>query len=311
MVVLSTWSTLESVRELILTQKVSAVIDVAGIIACIAAGVAVLNVVLHYIEGHNLNAWEIGKPLILMMMVCNFNTMVLRPVDAIVNIISRETIKIMNVDTGDYIVRWTDSMNKMTVLNIVNNEMNYQKELEAIAENDSVIGKFFAKLWYGIKKFILHFFSVKSMTLAGLIAAILFTLVKVLLFAQQILCCLYLTLNGIFGPFVMAISIIPGYEGGMKGWIARYLQVALWVPIGYIILGLSLMFVEGFCTLAMKGQMGLGVEWTMIVLQAVTLAAVASVPKIAGWWIESTGANDAHGSVTNPMRMMARRFIKS
>ena len=286
-------------------------IDVAGIIACIAAGVAVLKVVLHYIEGHNLNAWEIGKPLILMMMVCNFNTMVLRPVDAIVNIISRETIKIMNVDTGDYIVRWTDSMNKMTVLNIVNNEMNYQKELEAIAENDSVIGKFFAKLWYGIKKFILHFFSVRSMTLAGLIAAILFTLVKVLLFAQQILCCLYLTLNGIFGPFVMAISIIPGYEGGMKGWIARYLQVALWVPIGYIILGLSLMFVEGFCTLAMKGQMGLGVEWTMIVLQAVTLAAVASVPKIAGWWIESTGANDAHGSVTNPMRMMARRFIKS
>ena len=309
--ILSTWSTLESVRELILTQKVSAVIDVAGIIACIAACAAVIKVVLHYIEGHNLNAWEIGKPLILMMMVCNFNTMVLRPVDAIVNIISRETIKIMNVDTGDYIVRWTDSMNKMTVLNIVNNEMNYQKELEAIAENDSVIGKFFAKLWYGIKKFILHFFSVKSMTLAGLIAAILFTLVKVLLFAQQILCCLYLTLNGIFGPFVMAISIIPGYEGGMKGWIARYLQVALWVPIGYIILGLSLMFVEGFCTLAMKGQMGLGVEWTMIVLQAVTLAAVASVPKIAGWWIESTGANDAHGSVTNPMRMMARRFIKS
>ena len=308
---MSTWSTLESVRELILTQKVSAVIDVAGIIACIAAGVAVIKVVLHYIEGHNLNAWEIGKPLILMMMVCNFNTMVLRPVDAIVKIISRETIKIMNVDTGDYIVRWTDSMNKMTVLNIVNNEMNYQKELEAIAENDSVIGKFFAKLWYGIKKFILHFFSVRSMTLAGLIAAILFTLVKVLLFAQQILCCLYLTLNGIFGPFVMAISIIPGYEGGMKGWIARYLQVALWVPIGYIILGLSLMFVEGFCTLAMKGQMGLGVEWTMIVLQAVTLAAVASVPKIAGWWIESTGANDAHGSVTNPMRMMARRFIKS
>ena len=309
--ILSTWSTLESVRELILTQKVSAVIDVAGIIACIAACAAVVKVVLHYIEGHNLNAWEIAKPLILMMMVCNFNTMVLRPVDAIVNIISRETIKIMNVDTGDYIVRWTDSMNKMTVLNIVNNEMNYQKELEAIAENDSVVGKFFAKLWYGIKKYLLHFFSVKSMSLAGLIAAILFTLVKVLLFAQQILCCLYLTLNGIFGPFVMAISIIPGYEGGMKGWIARYLQVALWVPIGYIILGLSLMFVEGFCSLAIQGQMGLGVEWTMIVLQAVTLAAVASVPKIAGWWIESTGANDAHGSVSNPMRMMARRFIKS
>ena len=311
MVVLSTWSTLESVRDIILNEKVSSVIDIAGIIACIAASIAVIKVVLHYFEGHNLNAWEIGKPLILMMMVCNFNTVVLKPVDAIVNIISRETIKIMNVDTGDYIVRWTESMNTMTILNIVNNEQTYQKELEQIAESDSVIGKFFAKLWYGFKKYLMHFFSIKSMSIAGLIGGILFTLVKVLLFAQQILCCLYMTLNGIFGPFVMAISIIPGYEGGMRGWIARYLQVALWVPIGYIILGLSLLFVEGFVSLARQGVMGLGVEWTMIVLQAVTLAAVASVPKIAGWWIESTGANDAHGSVTNPMRMMARRFIKS
>ena len=311
MVVLSTWSTLESVRDIILNEKVSAVIDIAGIIACIAASIAVIKVVLHYFEGHNLNAWEIGKPLILMMMVCNFNTVVLKPVDAIVNIISRETIKIMNVDTGDYIVRWTESMNTMTILNIVNNEQTYQKELEQIAESDSVIGKFFAKLWYGFKKYLMHFFSIKSMSIAGLIGGILFTLVKVLLFAQQILCCLYMTLNGIFGPFVMAISIIPGYEGGMRGWIARYLQVALWVPIGYIILGLSLLFVEGFVSLARQGVMGLGVEWTRIVLQAVTLAAVASVPKIAGWWIESTGANDAHGSVTNPMRMMARRFIKS
>lgn len=309
--ILSTWSTLESVREIILTQKVSAVIDIAGIIACIAAAIAVLKVVLHYFEGHNLNAWEIGKPLILMMMVCNFNTFVLKPVDAIVNIISRETIKIMDVDTGEYVTRWAESMHTMTILNIADNEQNYQKELEEIAENDSVIGRFFAKLWYGVKKFALNFFSVRTMSLAGLIGGILFTLVKVLLFAQQIMCCLYMTLNGIFGPFVMAISIIPGYEGGMKGWIARYLQVALWVPIGYIILGLSLLFVEGFCTLAQQGVMGLGVEWTMIVLQCVTLAAVASVPKIAGWWIESTGANDAHGSVTNPMRMMARRFIKA
>jgi hypothetical protein len=68
MVLLSTWSTLESVRDIILNEKVSSVIDVAGIIACIAASIAVIKVVLHYFEGHNLNAWEIGKPLILMMM---------------------------------------------------------------------------------------------------------------------------------------------------------------------------------------------------------------------------------------------------
>ena len=65
-----------------------------------------------------------------------------------------------------------------------------------------MIGRFFAKLWYGVKKFALNFFSVRTMSLAGLIGGILFTLVKVLLFAQQILCCLYMTLNGMFVPFI-------------------------------------------------------------------------------------------------------------
>lgn len=295
---------------MVISEKLSQIMDIAGIIACITAGWAVLKVVLSYMEGHNLNAWELGKPLFMMMMVCNFNVIVLGPVDAIVGIISRETTKVMNVDTGEYVERWSDSMTQMTVLNIVDNENQYQKELEEIAEKDSVVGKFFAKIWYGIKKFLLDFFSVKTMTIAGLIGGILFTLVKVLLFAQQILCCLYLTINALIGPYILATSILSAYEGGIRGWIARYVQIAMWIPIGHIILGLSIEFVEGFCDMARQGQMGLGMEWTMIVLQMVSLAAVASVPKIAGWFIDSTGANDAHGSLTNPMRMMARRFIK-
>ena len=307
---LSTWSTLESVKDIVLTEKIAAVMDIAGIIACITAGCAVIKVVMNYWEGHNLNAWEIGKPIFLMLIVCNFNSFVLRPVDSVVNIISRETTRIMNVNTNQYVSQWSACMTEMTVLNIVNHEENYQKELEEIAEKDSVVGKFFAKLWYGIKKHLLNVFSVKTMSLAGIIGAILFTLVKVLLFAQQILCCLYLTVNALFGPYILAISILPGFEGGMRNWIARYVQIAMWIPIGYVFLGLSLKFVEGFCVLARQGEMGLGMEWTMIVLQCVTLACVAAVPKAAGWFIESSGANDAHGAITNPMRMMARRFIK-
>ena len=297
-------------RDIVLNEKISEVIEIAGIIACITASIAVIKVGLKYIEGHNLNAWEIGKPIIMMIMVCNFNTMVLGPVNAVVNIISRETTKVMDVDASTYVTRWSQTMDELTVWSVISHEQTYQKELEEIARKDSIVGKFMAKLWYGFKKFMLQFFSVKSMSLAGVIAAILFTLVKVLMFAQQILCCLYMTINSLFGPYILAISILPGYEGGIRGWIARHLQIAMWVPLGYIIVGLSLFFVEGFCTVARQGEMGLGMEWTMIVLQAATLGAVAAVPKIAGWLIESTGANDAHSSMTNPMKTMARRFIK-
>ena len=55
--ILSTWSTLESVREIILTEKISAVIDIAGIIACIAAGLfmgVVMLEMISYVMGFNL-----------------------------------------------------------------------------------------------------------------------------------------------------------------------------------------------------------------------------------------------------------------
>lgn len=308
--ILSTWTTLESVKHIVLSGQMGAFMDIAGVIACIMAGCAVIKIVMNYNEGHNLNAWEIGKPLILMMVVCNFNVLVLGPVDGVVNIISREMVKLMNVKPNKYVDRWSDAMTTITILNVLDNESEYMEELEEIAEKDSVVGRFFAKIWYGIMKFLKNFFSVKTMTFAGIIGGILFMFVKVLLFAQQILCCLYMTVNAVFGPFILAISIMPGFEGGLRSWFARYLQIAMWVPIGYFMLGLSLLYIEGFCKLSMQGEVGLGIEWTMIVLQACSLAGVAAVPKIAGSFIESTGANDAHSSITNPMKMMARRFIK-
>jgi hypothetical protein len=51
-------------------------------------------------------------------------------------------------------------------------------------------------------------------------------------------------------------------------------------------------------------------DWFMIALQIVALISVASVPKMAAWIIESTGANDAHSALSQPARQMARKFMK-
>ena len=54
--ILSTWSTLESVKEIVLNEKISGITDIAGIIACITAGCAVLKVVINYWDSQTLNA---------------------------------------------------------------------------------------------------------------------------------------------------------------------------------------------------------------------------------------------------------------
>ena len=135
-------------------------------------------------------------------------------------------------------------------------------------------------------------------------------IVKILLFVQQILCYTYLMVNSLLGPFVMALAILPGFETGLKNWIARYIQIAMWIPIGYFILYITLLVGKAFCTLAAAGEVGLAMDWFMIALQLVALISVASVPKMAAWVVESTGATDAHSALSQPARQMARKFMK-
>ena len=108
----------------------------------------------------------------------------------------------------------------------------------------------------------------------------------------------------------MALAILPGYETGLKNWVARYIQIAMWIPIGYFVMYINLQIGNAFCTLAAAGQTGLAMDWFMIALQIVALISVSSVPKMAAWVIESTGANDAHSALSQPARQMARKFMK-
>ena len=157
---------------------------------------------------------------------------------------------------------------------------------------------------------VMYRFSIVSLGFGALVGGILFMIVKILLFVQQILCYTYLMVNSLLGPFVMALAILPGFETGLKNWIARYIQIAMWIPIGYFVMYINLQIGNAFCNLAAAGQTGLAMDWFMIALQIVALVSVASVPKMAAWVIESTGANDAHSALSQPARQMARKFMK-
>lgn len=91
MTVLTLWDTLESIRQTALREDLAGVMDIAGILACMMTAGAILKVVRTYMTGTNIDPWDLFRPLILMLVVCNFNTIVLRPVDALTSIVSRET----------------------------------------------------------------------------------------------------------------------------------------------------------------------------------------------------------------------------
>lgn len=303
------WTTLDSVRRTILQEQLGGMMDIAGIIACIMAGISVLGTAREYIKGSELDMWDIAKPLAIMMLVCMFDTLVLGPVDSMTNIVTGGIVELLDTDTDDYISEWGRTMDVMTVASVLRNEKDYTEELEELADS-SAMGRFFGTVWLSVKKTLLNMFNVKAMTFAGIIGGILFLLVKLLMFAQQILCCIYLLISSLLGPFILATSILRGFASGFPGWIARYIQISMWVPLGYIMLAINLWIGRMFSEQAIRGNMDLGAEWLMIVLQAVALGTIAAVPKIAAWVIESTGTNGAHGGFSETAMMAARKIFK-
>ena len=310
MIPLSMWTTLETVRDTVLSGKIGALTSIAAILAAILAAASLLKLSKDYIQGQPLDIWDLLRPIILLTLVCLFRPMVLDPLDSIVNVFTRDAADAVSVSTGEYVKQWAENIGKMDAYTIQNSMQDAAKEIAEIAEDHSGIGRFFCTAWIAIKKVIMHRFHLMSMGIGTLVGAILFLFVKILLFIQQILCNTYLMMNSLLGPFIMALAILPGYETGLKNWVARYIQIAMWIPIGYFVMYINLQVGKAFCTLAAAGQTGLAMDWFMIALQIVALVSIASVPKMAAWVIESTGANDAHSALSQPARQMARKFMK-
>ena len=310
MTILSIWTTLETVRDTVLSGKIEALSSIASLLAAILAAGTLLKMSKDYIQGQPLDLWDLLRPIVLLTLVCLFRPLVLGPLDSLVNVFTRDAAEAVSVSTGEYVKQWGENVAKMDVYTVQNSMQDAAKEIAEIAEDKSGIGRFFATAWIAIKKVVMHRFHLMSMGIGTVVGAILFLLVKVLLFVQQILCNTYLLMNSLLGPFIMALAILPGFETGLKNWVARYIQIAMWIPIGYFVMYINLQIGNAFCNLAAAGQTGLAMDWFMIALQIVALVSVASVPKMAAWVIESTGANDAHSALSQPARQMARKFMK-
>lgn len=308
--VLSTWSVLESVRSSVIGGKLGAITSVGAVLAGVLAALAMLKVTDDYISGQGIRGWDILRPLVLLLIVCNFNSFVLSPVNSMVNIFTRSISQNVEVSTGEYVSQWGRSMAEVGAYTMKDIEDEFGRSMEELSEDKTAVGRFLAKLWLAMKKAVMEIFSVTTISIGSIIGGILFLLTKVLMFAQQVVCYVYLTVVGLIGPIVFALSIISGYSSGIRSWIARYIQIAMWIPMGYIIMYVNLQIGKTFGGMAASGTTGLSVEWFMITLQLVALVSVAAVPKLSAMVIESTGANDAHASLTQPFRTIARKLIR-
>ncbi|MGQ1787500.1 hypothetical protein [Saccharicrinis sp. GN24d3] len=131
--------------------------------------------------------------------------------------------------------------------------------------------------------------------------------VYLIAFLRTVFCVLLI----IFGPLVFAISIFDGFEDSYLQWIARFINVNLYLPIAMIILSLTqhlLVYVLD-AEISMMNQISFYEPSLFFVSNLVVpicgICGLVMVPKIASWIVNASGTSTGGGRMLRTAAMMA------
>lgn len=121
--------------------------------------------------------------------------------------------------------------------------------------------------------------------LISLITLLLTFFLRIMIFALQVECYVTLALLTLFGPFTFALSIFNSWRGQMVSWIARYISVALWIPIQQILIYISYFLLGRIADIEL--DFSSSAPWLSLCCIVVTLQMLKRVPEISSYVVEA------------------------
>jgi hypothetical protein len=311
---------LESLRADIVADQLGALTGMAAAGGALIAAVVLLGVANDYMQGAGMTLSSLIRPVLLLMLIMNFNTFVATPIHRLCNIFTRSMTARVSVSTADYYAQLRDFARQeidrswAAVQAQVDDALDEQ-ELADASDAQSEGGKVvqwlqrqkvrFQNTWKKVTVAALGLAvearKLSAVSIGLVINSILMFIMTLFVFGQQVYCYVYLTLLTLLGPFAFALAIIPSFSHSIASWIARYVQVAFWIPIGQLVMYINVYLVNRLMD-AFGQAYQLGQQWVIVAMSIVAIMNVAAVPKIAAYVVESTGANDAHSSSIGGIR---------
>ena len=300
------WNVVQTVRQSQDFQDMfSDMVSVASILAACCTAWSVIRIFSSYTEGQGISIWSVLRPAVILLCVTQFS-LIGNAISQVTGIFTRDMAAYVELDFVSFSQEWAELMSRQSELS------------QAVIAEDMIdnLPKEDDPLWKRIYSYIrsctvfmlgqahIDFHAGVETVISGLLMLIM----KLLMYGQQILCNVYLLMCLLLAPFVFALAILPPFSGGITHWIARYVQISLWIPIGFLIMKFNLVMAKAYLESVNASDGFLNVladQYIVIVYQIVIIVSIASVPKIAGWVIESTGTNEAHSNISS----MGRRIM--
>ena len=131
-------------------------------------------------------------------------------------------------------------------------------------------------------------------------------IVYLIAFLRTVFCVLLI----IFGPLVFAVSIFDGFQDNYLQWIARFINVNLYLPIALLILSLVqevLIYVLEAEIVQVKSSLIYQPSMYYVSNMVVPICGIAGllmVPKIASWIVSASGTGSGGGRMVKTAAMM-------
>ncbi|MCK5633273.1 hypothetical protein KAH94_05955 [bacterium] len=132
-------------------------------------------------------------------------------------------------------------------------------------------------------------------------------LVYLIAFLRTVFCVLLV----IFGPLVFALSIFDGFQDNYLQWIARFINVNLYLPIALLILSIVqeiLIYVLEIEITQISSMLIYHPRMfyvSNLIVPVCGIIGMAMVPKIASWIVQASGTNSGGGRLVRTAAVMA------
>lgn len=125
----------------------------------------------------------------------------------------------------------------------------------------------------------------------------------------------YLIVLAILGPLVFGIAVFDGFQHTLTVWIARYLNIFLWLPVANIFGGImgkiqENMLKEDLQQIATNGDTFFSTTDTAyLIFMIIGIVGYFTVPSVANYIIHAGGGNTLLHKVTNLMSSSTRSTV--
>lgn len=127
----------------------------------------------------------------------------------------------------------------------------------------------------------------------------------------------YLIVLAILGPLVFGIAVFDGFQHTLTVWIARYLNIFLWLPVANIFGGIMGKIQENMLKVDLQQIASNGdtffstTDTAYLIFMVIGIIGYFTVPSVANYIIHAGGGNTLLYKVTNMMSTSSRSAMAS